>query len=68
MTRPVNIDRLINGALAQHFDEATDLVRFVQSRTNKSDESILTKYWLGKKHKVKDKTTLAVYGTFGCNR
>lgn len=64
----VYIDRLLNDVVAQRFDEADDLVRFVQSRTGKLDESIVTAHWLGKEHMIKDKSTLAAYVKYECNR
>ena len=64
----VYIERLLNDVLAQRFDEADDLVRFVQSRTGKLDESIVTTYWLGKEHMIKDKSTLAAYVKYECGR
>lgn len=64
----VYIDRLLNDVVAQRFDEADDLVRFVQNRTGKLDESIVTTYWLGKEHMIKDKFTLAAYVKYECGR
>ena len=62
------MDRILLDVVAQRFDEADDLVRFVQNRTGKVDESIVTTYWLGKEHMIKDKVTLAAYIKFECNR
>ena len=62
------IDRLLLDVVAQRFDEADDLVCFVQSRTGKLDESIATTYWLGKEHMIKDETTLTAYIKFECER
>ena len=62
------VDQLLIDVMAQRFDEVDDIVRFVQSRTGKLDESIVTTYWLGKEHMVKDKAALAAYITFECNR
>ena len=62
------IDRLLLDVIAQRFDETDDLVRFVQSRTGKLDETVMTTYWLGKEQMIKDKTTLAAYVKFECNR
>ena len=61
------IDQLLIDVMAQRFDEADDIVRFVQSQTGKLDESIVTTYWLGKEHMVKDKATWP-YIKFECNR
>ena len=54
--------------ISQHFDDADDLVRYVQNRTGKLDRSIITSYWLGQKHMLKDKTYLAKYIKFECER
>ena len=62
------IERLLLDVMAQRFDEADDLVRFVQSRIGKLDESITTTYWLGKEHMIRDNATLAAYIKFECNR
>ena len=48
-------------AMGQHFDDADDLVRFVQKRTGKIDVSVITSYWLGQKHMLKDIVALAKY-------
>ena len=62
------MDLLLLDVVAQRFDEVDDIVRFVQSRTGKLDENIATTYWLGKEHMIKDKTTLAAYIKFECER
>ena len=62
------MDLLLLDVVAQRFEEADDLVRFVQSRTGKLDENIVTTYWLGKEHMIKDKTTLTAYIKFECER
>ena len=64
----IYIERLLNDVVAQRFDEAGDLVRFVQNRTGKLDESVVTTYWLGKEHMIKDKSTLAAYVKYECRR
>ena len=40
-------EMLLMDVISQHFDEADDLVRFVQKRTDKIDVSVITSYWLG---------------------
>ena len=65
---PMYIERILTDVVAQRFEEADDLVNFVQSRTGKLDKSIVTTYWLGKEHMIKDKTTLAAYVKFECDR
>lgn len=54
--------------ISQHFDEADDLVRYVQKRIGKLDSSVITSYWLGQEHMLRDKTALANYIRFECNR
>ena len=54
--------------ISQQFDEADDLVRYVQNRTGKLDSSIITSYWLGQEHMLRDKTALAKYIKFECER
>ena len=59
---------LLMDVISQHFDEADDLVRYVQNRTGKLDISIVTSYWLAQEHMLKDKTALAKYIKFECER
>ena len=59
-------NRLLMDVISQHFDEADDLVRFVQNRTGKLDVSVLTSYWLGQEHMLKDKVALAKYIKYEC--
>ena len=54
--------------ISQHFDEADDLVRYVQNRTGKLDSSVINTYWLGQEHMLRDKTALAKYIKFECER
>ena len=54
--------------ISQHFDEADDLIRFVQNRTGKLDVSVITSYWLGQEHMLKDKVALAKYIKYECER
>ena len=61
-------NRLLMDVISQHFDEADDLVRFVQNRTGKLDVSVLTSYWLGQEHMLKDKVALAKYIKYECER
>ena len=59
-------NRLLMEVISQHFDEADDLVRFVQNRTGKLDVSVITSYWLGQEHMLKDKVALAKYIKYEC--
>ena len=54
--------------LSKNFDEADDLVQFVQSSTGKIDVSVITSYWLGQEHMLKDKVALTKYIKFECER
>ena len=54
--------------MSQHFDEADDLVKFVQNRTGKIDVSVITTYWSGQEHMLKDKAALAKYIKYECER
>ena len=54
--------------MCQHFDEADDLVKFVQNRTGKLDGSVISSYWLGQEHMLKDKAALAKYIKYECAR
>ena len=61
-------DRLLMDVMSQHFDEADDLVRFVQKRIGKIDDNVITSYWLGQEHMLKDKVELKKYIKFECER
>ena len=61
-------NRVLMDVISQHFDEVDDLVRFVQNRTGKIDGSIITSYSLGQEHMIRDKTALAKYIKFECER
>ena len=61
-------NRLLMDVMCQHFDEADDLVRFVQKRTGKTDGSVITSYWLGQEHMLKDKVALTKYIKLECER
>ena len=60
--------KLLMDVISQHFDEADDLVRFAQNRTGKLDGSVITSYWLGQEHMLRDKTSLAKYIKSECER
>ena len=59
---------LLIDVISQHFDEADELVNFVQKRTGKIDMSIITSYWLGQEHMLKDRIFLAKYLKYECER
>ena len=61
-------NKLLMDVISQHFDEANDLVRYVQNRTGKSDNSVISSYWLGQEHMLKDKASLAKYIEYECER
>ena len=60
--------KLLMDVISQHFDEADDLVRYVQNRTGKLDGSVISSYWLGQEHMLEDKATLAKYIKYECER
>ena len=61
-------NKLLMDVICEHFDDANDLVRYVQNRTGKLDSSTITSYWLGQEHMLRDKTALAKYIKFECER
>ena len=61
-------NKLFLDVISQHFDEADNLVRYVQNRTGKLDGSVITSYRLGQEHMLKDKTALAKYIKLECER
>ena len=50
--------KLLLDVVSQHFDEADDLVRFIQNRIGKLDSSIITSYWQGQEHMLKEQAAL----------
>ena len=61
-------DKLLMDVVSEHFDEADDLVKFVQNRTGKIDVSVITSYWFGLEHMLKDRAALAKYIKYECER
>ena len=61
-------NKLLMDLMSQHFEEVDDLVKFVQNRTGKLDGSVISSYWLGQEHMLRDKATLAKYIKFECER
>ena len=61
-------NKLLMDVISQHFDEADDLVRYVQNRTGKLDDSVISSYCLGREHMINDKTTLSAYVKLRCER
>ena len=59
-------NKLLMDVVSQRFDEADDLIRYVQNRTGKLDGSVITSYWLGQEHMLRDRTALAKYIKFEC--
>ena len=60
--------KLLLDVISQHFDEIDDLVLYVQNRTGKLDRSVITSYWRGQEHMIRDKTALEKYIKFECER
>ena len=61
-------NKLLMDVISQRFDEADDLVSYVQNRTGKPDGSIISSYWLGREHMLRDITGLEMYIKFECER
>jgi hypothetical protein len=61
-------NKLLMDVMSQHFNEADDLVKFVQNRTGKLDGSVVSSYWLGQEHMLKDKAALVKYIKYECER
>ena len=61
-------NKLLMEVIREHFDDANDLVSYVQNRTAKLDSSTTTSYWLPQEHMLKNKPTLAKYLKFECER
>ena len=61
-------NKLLMDVMSQHFNEADDLVKFVQNRTGKLDGTVISSYWLGQEHMLKDKVALAKYIKYECER
>ena len=61
-------NKLLLDVISQHFDEADDLVRYVQNRTGKSDSSVISSYWHGQEHMLHDKVALTKHIKFECER
>ena len=59
---------LLMAVTSQRFDEADDLVRFVQKRIGEIDGSVSTSYWLGQEHTLKDNAALKKYINVECER
>ena len=61
-------DRLLMDVISQNFDDADDLVQFVQQRTGKLDDSVISSYWLGQERMLKDEAAHAKYIKYECER
>ena len=60
--------KLLNGVIAQRFDEADNLCHCVQTRVGKPDGSVVNTFWLGPEHMISDPETLADYSKFECEK
>ena len=61
-------NKLLLDVISENFDDANDLISYVQNRTGKLDSNVITSYWLGQEHMLWDKTALAKYIKFECER
>ena len=59
-------NKLLLDVISENFDDANDLISYVQNRTGKLDSCLITPYWLGQEHMLRDKTALAKYIKFEC--
>ena len=54
--------------ISQHFYEANSAVHCAQNKTGELDSGVITSYWLGQEHMLRDKTKLAKNIKFECSR
>ena len=55
------IETIVNDLVSQRFDEADDIIRFVQNRLGKADSQKASAFWAGREHMISDRQTLKVY-------
>ena len=55
------IDTIVNDLVSQQFDEAGDIIRFVQNRLGKADSQKASLFWAGQEHMIGDRQTLKAY-------
>ena len=55
------IETIVNDLVNQRFDEAGDIIRFVQNRLGKADSQKASAFWAGREHMISDRQTLKAY-------
>ena len=55
------IETIVNDLVSQRFDEAGDIIRFVQNRLGKADSQKAFTFWSGREHMMGDRQTLRDY-------
>lgn len=58
---PSMIETIVNDLVSQQFDEADDIIRFVQNRLGKADYQKAMAFWAGREHMIGDRQTLKAY-------
>ena len=58
---PSMIETILNDLVSQGFDEADDIIRFVQNRLGKADSQKAFSFWAGREHMMGDRQTLRAY-------
>ena len=58
---PSMIETIVNDLVSQRFDEADDIIRFVQNRLGKADSQKASAFWAGQEHMIGDRQTLKAY-------
>ena len=58
---PSMIETILNDLVSQGFDEADDIIRFVQNRLGKADSQKAMAFWAGRQHMIEDRQTLKAY-------
>ena len=54
--------------ISQHFYEANGAAHCAQNKTGELDSGVITSYWLGQEHMLRDKIKLAKNIKFECSR
>ena len=58
---PLMIETIVNDLVSERFDEADDIIRFVQNRLGKADSQKAMAFWAGREHMIEDRQTLKAY-------
>ena len=58
---PSMIETIVNDLVSQRFDEADDIICFVQNRLGKADGQKAMAFWVGREHMIGDRQTLKAY-------